>query len=276
MDEDKINNLIHLLNEKEVLLKEREIALEDQQEEFLSQKEELNAAVEELMVKNTYLTTTLEKLKQRNQELDDILYRASHDLKTPVSSIYGLIAILNAGPLSSDQLQAMTHLFQQMNQMEMRLTSMTNLSTAFFSEPTLETCSIQQLARKSLESIASHDSINLLFTNDDRFETDPTLFSIVLKCLLENSITYGASVVNISSLKKSTTIEIDVIDNGEGVASNIETQIFNMFYRGSERSKGLGVGLFIAKTIVEKMNGNIQHIPSGIGAAFKLTLPAYS
>jgi signal transduction histidine kinase len=279
VDEDKINALINLLNEKEVLLKERELALEDQQEEFLAQKEELNAAVEELIAKNTYLTNTLEKLKKRNTELDHILYRASHDLKTPVSSIYGLIDILRSGILNEDQQMAVSHLFQQVQQMDRRLVSLTTLSTAFFNEPNLQMCSIKTLVEQTWRGIDPHDDIKILFTTEDiQLVTDPVMLTIALKCLLTNSVTYRrdsmTDYVKISCVRKTTTVEIDVTDNGEGIDTKIASDIFDMFYRGSEKSKGLGLGLYIAKTIAEKFNGSIQYIANQAETTFRVTLPA--
>jgi signal transduction histidine kinase len=278
VNEDKINTLINLLNEKEVLLKDRELALEDQQEEFLAQKEELHAAVEELIAKNNYLANTLEKLKKRNTELDHILYRASHDLKTPVSSIYGLINILRSAALNEDQQMAVSHLLQQIQQMDTRLVSLTNLSTAFFNEPNLQLCSLKSLIEQTCGNIDRHDKIKIsLMTEEIQLVTDPGLLTIALKCLLNNSVAFrnfsSADYVKISCMKKSTTVEIDVTDNGEGIDPKIASHIFDMFYRGSERSKGFGLGLYIAKTIVEKLNGSIQYIPKQAETTFRLILP---
>jgi signal transduction histidine kinase len=279
VDEDKINTLINLLNEKEVLLKERELALEEQQEEFLAQKEELNAAVEELIAKNAYLTNTLEKLKKRNSELDHILYRASHDLKTPVSSTYGLIQIIRSGTLSEDQHLAVLHLHQQARQMEMRLLSLTDLSGAFFNKPEQHTFSIKSLIDQIWNSIDRQHNIEMVFlTEDFQLFTDPAMLTIALKCLLSNSTTYCNKVlpsyVKISFIRKTKTVEIEIIDNGEGIDPNISTHIFDMFYRGSERSKGFGLGLYIARTIAEKLNGIIQHVPLQRETMFRLILPA--
>jgi signal transduction histidine kinase len=263
VDEGKLNNMINLLNEKEVLLKEREIAFYEQEEEFLSQKEELTAAVEELMSKNSYLTSTLNKLMQRNDELDRILYRASHDLKTPVSSIYGLIEILGSAPLTPDQEKATTHLLKQMHQMEKRLTSLTDLSTAFFSKPDLRTFSLQQLAQQVWESIDVRQNVTLRCKNEDQqIHSDPSMLSIVLKCLMENSITYRDNtqpgLLEVSFEKSLCMIQTTLMDNGEGIDPAIEPKIFDMFYRGSEKATGFGLGLYIAKIIIEKLNGTIQ------------------
>ena len=279
VDEQKINDLIILLNEKEILLKERELALEEQQEEYLSQKEELAAAVEELISKNEFLTKTLEKLKQRNQELDHILYRASHDFKTPVSSIRGLVDILNSGNLNADQQTATTHISEQVKQMQIRLSSLTNLSTAFFNEPQLQECSLCELISKIWKQLNVRHTTRLLIPSEDvRIVTDVALLSVAVKCILENAIAYRdpavSGYVKIKCLKEDSVVHIDVYDDGDGISPDIAPHIFKMFYRGSEKSKGFGLGLYIAANIMEKLNGRIQHLPLNKETLFRITLPA--
>lgn len=278
MEEHQVTELVKSLDEKEKLLKQKEVAFSDQLEEFQSQKEELSAVVEELVEKNSYLTRTLERLKQRNSELDNILYRASHDLKTPVSSIYGLIEILKSGPLNVDQYVAVGHLHQQTQQMEMRLSSLNNLSTAFFTEPNLQSCSLKALAYKTWGDCNLGEQSLLVTCEDETITTDAGMLSIALKCLFQNSITYRdnkkTGFVKLSWVRKTNAIEIEVSDNGEGIDPSIENHIFEMFYRGSEKSRGFGLGLYVVKTISERLNGSVQYIPGQPETTFKLVLPA--
>jgi signal transduction histidine kinase len=73
----------------------------------------------------------------------------------------------------------------------------------------------------------------------------------------------------------NNAIQIDVIDNGEGISESSINKIFDMFYRGSTNSAGTGLGLYICKEIAEKMNGIISVTSQkGEGSTFSLTLPA--
>jgi len=76
------------------LLHEHEQELKERNEELEAQHEGLTAAIEALSKKNQYLEKTLKELDTRNREIDQIVYHASHDLKTPISSLEGIITLL--------------------------------------------------------------------------------------------------------------------------------------------------------------------------------------
>lgn len=100
-DQKEIENLIKLLEDKNNYLQERERDLADKTEELLAQKDMLTAAIEEVMLKNDSLNKTLMTLRDRNFEMDQILYRTSHDLRSPLSSIRGILELAKAEPQSA-------------------------------------------------------------------------------------------------------------------------------------------------------------------------------
>ena len=97
MEPEEINKLTALLDDRTMKLMERESELADKFEELEAQKEELTAAVEELMHTNKELT-------ERNLELDAILYRSSHDLKSPLTSVFGILHLLKSEQINLLQL----------------------------------------------------------------------------------------------------------------------------------------------------------------------------
>jgi signal transduction histidine kinase len=273
-----LEHLLTLLNEKEVLLKERELALDEQQEEFVSQKEELNAAVEELMAKNNHLTTALAALKQRNEELDQILYRTSHDLKTPVSSIFGLIGILRSSGLNRDQLTILDHFLQKADQMDSMLSSVSELSTVFFHEPQPNHVSIQELLHDVWTALNPGPKFRLeIKLTGTLFVSDVTLLQILFSRVLKNAIDFalpdGSNVVSIDGSISGSNLNIGFSDNGDEIPTDIADRIFDMFYRGSVRSKGPGLGLFIAQRIVRRLHGEIRFINSKPFKTFMICLP---
>ena len=67
---------------------------------------------------------------------------------------------------------------------------------------------------------------------------------------------------------------IEIEDNGQGIREEYREKIFDMYYRANERSKGNGLGLYIVKKAVQKLNGTIQLITEfGKGSRFVITLP---
>jgi signal transduction histidine kinase len=104
---------------------------------------------------------------------------------------------------------------------------------------------------------------------------------IILNNLLSNAIKYQkelpghGGLIKISSYKENASIGIAVRDNGDGIRGEILPRIFDMFYRGHERSKGSGLGLYIAKDAAEKIKASLT-VQSRFseGSVFTLILPA--
>lgn len=281
VNQEEFEKLLVLLNEKEVMLKERELALDEQQEEFLAQKEELNAAVEAVIEKNAYLTTALQELKQRNEELDQILYRASHDLKTPVSSIQGLLGVLDLTPITNEQQLIVSHLRGKAKQMESLLLSLSRLAAAFYQKVVYEQVSMREIVSDAWTNVKDKSrSIFRVQCDDLSFSTDKALLSILLTCILENAATFSKRdvkneiVVSASMTESGLTLEIS--DCGEEIPKELEQKIFEMFYRGSVLSSGPGLGLYISQRIVERLNGTLRLENQQSKKTFCVTLPVGS
>ena len=76
------------------------------------------------------------------------------------------------------------------------------------------------------------------------------------------------------SWQQEKLMHIRISDNGEGIATPYKDKIFEMFYRGTTNSNGSGLGLFIAKEAVEKLNGKIEFTTEyGVGSEFTITVP---
>ena len=117
------------------------------------------------------------------------------------------------------------------------------------------------------------------------FSTDPGLITSILQNLVENSIKYrkkGISdpelKIRISELKGKNKIKINISDNGIGIPQSKAKDVFNIFFRATEVSKGSGLGLYIVKQAVEKLNGKVfMETKYKVGTSVTVILPtAYS
>ncbi len=102
---------------------------------------------------------------------------------------------------------------------------------------------------------------------------------MILNNIISNAVKFQRRVSNekpfikIFSRKIGEFIDILIVDNGEGIDSNVQSKIFNMFYRGSLNSKGSGLGLFIAQEAAIKLGGSISvESEYGKGSTFRITL----
>lgn len=107
---------------------------------------------------------------------------------------------------------------------------------------------------------------------------DKKLMETVIKNLCENSVKYGASEIKIDVKTIQNKLEIIVADNGNGIAQSELKNIFEKFYRiqsnNIHNSKGLGLGLFFVKKIVEKYSGKTEITSEvTVGTTFKISIP---
>ena len=109
------------------------------------------------------------------------------------------------------------------------------------------------------------DFLVIDIANEIVFYSDIQFLKTILENLIENSIVFRKEGVD---LKIHVTIRVQqdklilsVRDNGSGINPEIKNQLFNMFYRGSEKSIGNGLGLYLVKKATEKLGGEV-HIQS--------------
>ncbi len=95
------------------------------------------------------------------------------------------------------------------------------------------------------------------------FHSDPYRLKMIVNNLVTNAFKYpqtkeSCPVIKIDALITATSVRITVNDNGIGIPENQQGKIFDMFYGGTEMSKGSGLGLYIVKEMVQKLNGTIS------------------
>jgi signal transduction histidine kinase len=106
------------------------------------------------------------------------------------------------------------------------------------------------------------------------------LLQIIFRNVIENSILFrktqpGAQpFIDVNILNSNDTIEITIADNGIGVEERYQSQLFDLYFRASQASKGNGLGLYLVKKAVTKLNGSIELISDyGIGTTITMKLP---
>ncbi|WP_312288573.1 sensor histidine kinase [Chryseobacterium gleum] len=107
---------------------------------------------------------------------------------------------------------------------------------------------------------------------------DKNLMETVIKNLCENSVKYGASIVTINLSSHSRHLEIEISDNGQGMETKELNTIFEKFYRIQNKnihnSKGLGLGLYFVKKIIDRYSGKIVVFSQlHKGSTFKISIP---
>jgi PAS domain S-box-containing protein len=221
----------------------------------------------------------------KNNELDTFIYRASHDLRGPIATLMGLNQIVRYEVTDP----AAIGYFDLYNSQIVRLHNIT-VSLIELTKIKDRTCEISEIDFSALWQNVGEDIDKLPESADVQlhdqieeirgFSSDAHLLQIIVYNLIENSIRYrrgeveSYARVDIQKTKDTEHVVIKVSDNGIGIDGGLQNKIYNMFFRGTERSKGPGLGLYILKNAVEKLHGRITlfSVPYK-GTTFKIELP---
>lgn len=274
MEAEEIKNLTTLLEQRTMKLMERESELADKFEELESQKEELTAAVEELIHKNA-------DLNERNQELDQLLYRASHDLRSPITSMFGLLNLMKAESIPDSLQNYCQHFELMMRQMNSVVNSLTLLGQSTREDNEISSVDVKKIVTEEIGQLDDLPNIQLIdfktsFKGNVTVQADETLFRILLKCLLSNAVIFREKqkgYVNIRTAAKESELVLEVEDDGEEISSEVASKMFDMFYRGSEKSIGQGMGLFLVKKIVSRVRGSLNWEAQAGKKIFTISIP---
>ncbi|MBX2913084.1 MAG: HAMP domain-containing histidine kinase [Cyclobacteriaceae bacterium] len=234
-------------------------------------------------------TKELEKanaeLKTRNEELDRFVYSASHDLSSPLKSILGLISVAKMegpGPVQTQYLEMME---KSVNKLESFIGEVVQYSRNTRLVVEKESYWFKPLVEEILPGYRYIDNYDKVFFEviDETglpIITDGMRLRITLNNLISNAIKFHRvgpgmePTVKISRAIESGHDVIRVEDNGMGIPPACVHKVFEMFFRGTESMPGSGLGLYILKEAVSKMNGRVDvKSKVGEGTVFTVTLP---
>lgn len=255
------------------LLQERTAEVEVKNEALsLAQKEleRTNANLESLVDERTEaLKQAVESLIKVNQDLDTFIYRASHDLLGPIARLKGLSVLLKesgAESAESPYLRLIDGVTTFMHRvLEKTILAHEMRTTTFHAEAV----SVVELVNSVLPKLSQIPGIeepvvHLHNKVSGKVQLDPNLTRIILENVLENAILFRADPKNpkpeveLNVYRKKGVLVIEAEDKGIGIPKEIQSEVFNIFFRGSERSKGNGLGLFMVKTAAERMEGTVR------------------
>ncbi|MES2560793.1 MAG: tetratricopeptide repeat-containing sensor histidine kinase [Bacteroidota bacterium] len=230
-----------------------------------------------------------EELKELNQLKDKILSVLSHDLRSPVASLSGIISLLDENMISqqeflelkngmNNQLAALSLLLDNLlHWSRSQLEGNTATEKGMVSLPTLVSQNIS-----ILQESARQKNINLKLTqpaSDIMASVDKSQIDIVLRNLLSNAIkfTNRAGNITVTIEDKGTHILTCITDNGVGMDEQQLQQLFNLRHQsnyGTDGEKGTGLGLLLCKDFVTLNNGTLTVKSTlGTGSTFCITLP---
>lgn len=226
----------------------------------------------------------MQLLQATNKELNTFIYKAAHDLRGPLCSIMGLTNIAAREEEKENLPDYIYKISESTKKLDDILLSLIEVMSIKDARPSLKEIDFSALIHNVLERFRFVEGFGRIrfeisVTNKKGFYSDARVLSSVLQNLVENAIKYHSTTaadpyVSIHVHNSKTGIAIEIEDNGSGIDAAVQDQVFDMYFRGNQTSKGSGLGLYIVKTGVEKLGGTIEleSIPQS-GTKFSIHLP---
>ena len=233
-----------------------------------------------------YLLKIINQQKELAAIKNDLISNITHEFKTPIATISAAIeAIKNFNVLedpekTSKYLSMSSIQINKLHQMVEKL-----LETAMLDSEQLvlkkETIDIVDIAEKVVykhqilalkKELSFSTTLQPCYANVDVFH-----FENVISNLIDNAVKYGGNQIEMNIRSVLNTIEITVVDDGNGIEKNQKEKIFDKFYRvpkgNTHDVKGFGIGLYYCKKIIEKHEGVIGLTSDKSKTIFKITIP---
>lgn len=232
----------------------------------------------------TEVETKNEELEKTNRELDRFFYSTSHDLKVPVMDIKGILNMAMAEPQDEKVMQYLALLRDRADKLDSFLKDVIDYARNAQTMPASELVNLSVMVDEVLANftfVSGADKINFERKIDvDRFiEVDRIRLMIVLNNVVSNAIKYHRHeirnpFVRIAAHIESDHLIISISDNGQGIDADLLPRIFDMFFRGTNQSKGSGLGLYIVKETLQKIGGTIEaYSNKQAGTTFTMKIP---
>ncbi len=225
-----------------------------------------------------------QKLKDAHQKLDSFVYHASHDLKSPLRSMAGLINLYKAEQERGMKAEYINKIEENIEKLDHLVCQLLDLSKTEKLEEADSDINFMVEFNHAVSTNFSPDKdkgveIDVRVSHLCQFISNLTHVKTILNNLISNALKYADHTKENPNLSLSFTCSaekatFEVADNGVGIPKDNLSSIFDMFYRASELNEGSGLGLYIVKTAVEALDGKIEvHSTLGEGTRFTIEIP---
>lgn len=225
-----------------------------------------------------------EELTKINSELDRFVYSASHDLRAPLMSVKGLLNMIKVDPEKGNTVKYMELIEKSVTKLDSFISDIIQYSKNSRIDLLVREIDFHDLLEESISSLKYMEGAEKVrsIRNIEAtcpFYSDPSRLLMVFNNIISNSVRYrdkwkSDSFLQIDIQADEKRALIKFSDNGIGIAKEYIDDVFKMFYRATTESKGSGLGLYIVKSAVEKLQGTIEvQSEFGQGTMFVIEIP---
>jgi PAS domain S-box-containing protein len=225
-----------------------------------------------------------EVLLKVNEELNNFVYRTSHDLRAPLTSLMGLVNITEMADNEVERAQYLKMMSSQLNYLDGVIKEIIDYRKISAGEIRLSEISLKdkiEAVMQHYQFLPNYASISkqIKVQENALFTSDETKINIILNNLVSNAIKYSDksktnSFIHIDIQVDTEKAVVEIRDNGIGIPAQHVSSIFKMFFRASVQQNGTGLGLYIVKEALDKLNATIEvESIENEGTTFRVFIP---
>lgn len=225
-----------------------------------------------------------EQLAKANAQVEKFLYSTSHDLRAPITTIFGLVNLMRHEVKDSSILDYVDKIEASVNRLDTIIHDILNFSKAYYQRLSSVRIDFESMIHRVLAKHVDNPSfsrihVEIKIRGDFSFYTDTERLEMIMENIIRNAVNFydenkSRSFIHIYVNITEDQCVIEFIDNGIGIGKQFLENIFTMFYKASHLSKGAGLGLFIVKEAVTQIGGTVTvESEVGFGSLFRVTIP---
>lgn len=225
-----------------------------------------------------------EQLAKVNGQMERFLYSTSHDLRSPLTSILGLVNLLKTETKENNLLEYVSKIENCTLKLDNIIKDIMSFSRTNYQRIHSVKIDMEPLIWKIINSYSIFPDFGKIFfevktSGNALFYSDRDRIEIILNNLIRNSIAFFdhhkvKPFVRINVNSGPGELMLEIIDNGIGIPVQHQPSVFNMFYKASDRSRGTGLGLYIVRESIQQLKGRIRlESEVGFGTVFRCTIP---
>ncbi len=223
-----------------------------------------------------------DELRKTNEELDNFVYKVSHDLRAPISSILGLVNIAKNDNALENMMACIEQIEKSAITQDNFIKDIIELTKNARVKPKPQKIDFEKLLdetfdylKYSMNSAPPKPTIHISQTNN--FYSDTNRMKVIFNNIISNSIKYSDpknTEIDISVEVVNGHAKINIGDNGRGIDKKYQDDVFKMFFRATDQNAGSGLGLYIVKETIHKLHGDVSlESEPNKGTTLKLKLP---
>jgi signal transduction histidine kinase len=225
-----------------------------------------------------------QELSKINSELDKFVYSTSHDLRAPLSSVRGLIQLMER-ETDPEEIRLYIRLMKsRVDNLDKFITDISDYSRNSRVEITQAPVQVKECIGQVIDSLrffpgSERVQMQLNVPDELSIVSDPMRLNLVIGNLVSNAFKYydpgkDEHYLSISATVNDSALDLTFSDNGIGIVPERLSRVFDMFFQAHERSVGSGLGLYIVKETMEKLGGTVTaRSAEGKGSTFVVHLP---